>query len=101
MYVTFNNIVIAAYIVTIKLCEGKLCNLSKQASQEIDVILLMLLYLCNLHIPVDREIFVVKKVSWGAPPTKIKCTKIFLQRIIMYKVYFCVCAYCIQLPLNP
>ena len=28
-------------------------------------------------ITVDREIFVVKKISWVASPTKLKCTKFF------------------------
>ena len=47
---------------------------------------------------VDREIFVVKKFSWVTPPTKIKRTKNVLQRIIMYTVFLCVCAFCMQLP---
>ena len=60
------------------------------------------MYSTNLYT-VDWEIFVVKKVSWVAPPTKIKCTNFFffLQRNIMYMVFLCTCAFCMQLPFNP
>ena len=38
--------------------------------------------LYGMTCTVDQEIFVVKKFSSVAPPTKIKCTKIFLQQIL-------------------